>query len=133
MKIKKNNTVVEFKEREIKEIVKKFKINKFLTETTDPTIRVRKNGDIINLSENEIKKMVNYISEDRKGRKYEDKKDVVNSILKKLTTLSRMLDSTKYNLESLSTLNKIQEFLEKQIEDFEDKIDAAAQKSKEEN
>ena len=34
-----------------------------------------------------------------------------------------MLKSTKYNLESISTLHKIEEFLEKQIEDFEDKIE----------
>ena len=39
-----------------------------------------------------------------------------------------MLKTTKYNLESISTLHKIEEFLEKQIEDFEDKIEGVEAK-----
>jgi Trp operon repressor len=102
MKIRKNNKVVELTESEVKEIVNKYKITKFL-------------------------------NEDRESRRADDKKLKVGSIIVKLTTLSNMLKSTKYNLESISTLHKIEEFLEKQIEDFEDKIEGehAKQLSKE--
>ena len=40
-----------------------------------------------------------------------------------MTILSNMLKTTDTNLESISTLNKIEEFLEKTIEDLEDKIE----------
>ena len=44
------------------------------------------------------------------------------SIVRKLKELTNILNTTESNLESLSTYNRIEEFLEKTIEDFEDKI-----------
>ena len=91
MKIKKNGKVVNLTESEVKEIVKKYKIKKFL-------------------------------SEDKQTRKSIDRGNKVESIIAKLKELTNILNTTKTNLESLSTYNRIEEFLEKTIEDFEDKI-----------
>lgn len=92
-------------------------------------MRIRKNGEVINLTESEIKEIVKqykvkrFLSEDRESRKVDDKKMKVGSIITKMTILSNMLKTTDTNLESISTLNKIEEFLEKTIEDLEDKIE----------
>jgi len=92
-------------------------------------MKIKKKEKTINLTEEEVKKIINkhkinrFLSEDRESRKTEDKIIKVKSILGKLTTLSNMLKTTKYNVESLSTLNKIEEFLEKEIESFEDKLE----------
>lgn len=91
-------------------------------------MEIKKNGKIINLTEEEIKKIVTkhkinkFLSEDKISRKVEDKKIKVKSIINKLTTISNMLDSTQTNLEALITLNDLEEYLEKKIEDFEEKI-----------
>ncbi len=92
-------------------------------------MKIKKDGKVVNLTESEIKKIINqhkinnFLSEDRQSRKLDDKKLKVGSIINKMTILSNMLKTTKYNLESISTLHKIEEFLEKQIEEFEDKIE----------
>jgi len=119
MKIRKNGKTITLTEGEIKKIVQnKKEVTKF-----------KKNGKVISLNESEIKEIVNkhkinrFLTEDRESRRADDKKLKVGSIIVKLTTLSNMLKSTKYNLESIATLHKIEEFLEKQIEDFEDKIE----------
>jgi len=91
-------------------------------------MKIKKNGKIINLTEEEIKKIVTkhkinkFLSEDKISRKTEDKKIKIKSIINKLTTISNMLDSTQTNVESLITLNNLEEYLEKKIEDFEEKI-----------
>jgi len=92
-------------------------------------MKIKKDGKIVELTESEIKDIVNkhkikrFLSEDRESRKAEDKKLKVGSIITKMTILSNMLKTTSSNLESISTLNKIEEFLEKTIEDLEDKIE----------
>ena len=91
-------------------------------------MKIRKNGKTVNLTETEIKQIVNkhkinkFLSEDKVSRKVEDKKIKVKSIINKLTTISNMLDSTQTNVEALITLNDLEEYLEKKIEDFEEKI-----------
>lgn len=91
-------------------------------------MEIKKNGKIINLTEEEIKKIVTkhkinkFLSEDKLSRKIDDKKIKVKSIINKLTTISNMLDSTQTNVEALVTLNDLEEYLEKKIEDFEEKI-----------
>jgi len=91
-------------------------------------MEIKKNGKIINLTEEEIKKIVTkhkinkFLSEDKLSRKIDDKKIKVKSIINKLTTISNMLDSTQTNVEALITLNDLEEYLEKKIEDFEEKI-----------
>jgi len=92
-------------------------------------MKIKKNGKIVNLTETEVKEIINkfkikrFLSEDRESRKMDDKKMKVGSIITKMTILSNMLKTTATNLESISTLNKIEEFLEKTIEDLEDKIE----------
>ena len=92
-------------------------------------MKIKKDGKLVNLTESEVKKIINqykikrFLSEDRESRKSEDKKMKVGSIISKMTILSNMLKTTSTNLESISTLNKIEEFLEKTIEDLEDKIE----------
>ena len=92
-------------------------------------MKIKKNGKVVNLTESEIKEIVKqhkikkFLSEDRQSRKIDDKKIKVGSIITKMTILSNMLKTTNTNLESISTLNKIEEFLEKTIEDLEDKIE----------
>jgi Trp operon repressor len=92
-------------------------------------MKIKKNGEVINLTESEIREVVKqykikrFLSEDRESRKVDDKKMKVGSIITKMTILSNMLKTTDTNLESISTLNKIEEFLEKTIEDLEDKIE----------
>ena len=92
-------------------------------------MKIKKDGKLVNLTESEVKKIINQykikrlLSEDRESRKSEDKKMKVGSIISKMTILSNMLKTTSTNLESISTLNKIEEFLEKTIEDLEDKIE----------
>lgn len=92
-------------------------------------MKIKKNGKIVNLTETEVKEVINkfkikrFLSEDRESRKMDDKKMKVGSIITKMTILSNMLKTTDTNLESISTLNKIEEFLEKTIEDLEDKIE----------
>jgi len=91
-------------------------------------MEIKKNGKIINHTEEEIKKIVTkhkinkFLSEDKLSRKIDDKKIKVKSIINKLTTISNMLDSTQTNVEALITLNDLEEYLEKKIEDFEEKI-----------
>jgi hypothetical protein len=91
MKIKKNGTIVDLTESEVREIVKQYKIKSFL-------------------------------SEDRQSRRSLDRTKKVESIIAKMKELTNILNSTESNLESISTYNRIEEFLEKTIEDFEDKI-----------
>ena len=92
-------------------------------------MKIRKDGEVVSLTESEVKEIVKhykikrFLSEDRESRKSEDKKMKVGSIISKMTILSNMLKTTSTNLESISTLNKIEEFLEKTIEDLEDKIE----------
>ena len=92
-------------------------------------MKIRKDGEVVSLTESEVKEIVKqykikrFLSEDRESRKSEDKKMKVGSIITKMTILSNMLKTTSTNLESISTLNKIEEFLEKTIEDLEDKIE----------
>ena len=92
-------------------------------------MKIRKDGEVVSLTESEVKEIVKqykikrFLSEDRASRKSEDKKMKVGSIITKMTILSNMLKTTSTNLESISTLNKIEEFLEKTIEDLEDKIE----------
>ena len=91
-------------------------------------MKIKKNGKVINLTESEVKEIVKqfkikkFLSEDRQSRRSDDKDSKIKSIVKKLKELTNILNSTETNLESISTYNRIEEFLEKTIEDFEDKI-----------
>ncbi len=89
---------------------------------------IKKNGSVVNLTESEVKEIVKqykikrFLSEDKQSRRSEDKDSKIKSIVRKLKELTNILNTTESNLESLSTYNRIEEFLEKTIEDFEDKI-----------
>ena len=89
---------------------------------------IKKNGSVVNLTESEVKEIVKqykikrFLSEDKQSRRSEDKESKIKSIVGKLKELTNILNTTESNLESLSTYNRIEEFLEKTIEDFEDKI-----------
>jgi hypothetical protein len=91
-------------------------------------MKIKKNGKVVNLTESEVKEIVKqfkikkFLSEDRQARRSDDKDSKIKSIVKKLKELTNILNSTETNLESISTYNRIEEFLEKTIEDFEDKI-----------
>ena len=91
-------------------------------------MKIKKNGKVVNLTESEVKEIVKqfkikkFLSEDRQSRRSDDKDSKIKSIVKKLKELTNILNSTETNLESISTYNRIEEFLEKTIEDFEDKI-----------
>ena len=91
-------------------------------------MKIKKNGKVVNLTESEVKEIVKqykikkFLSEDRQSRRSEDKESKIKSIVGKLKELTNILNTTESNLESLSTYNRIEEFLEKTIEDFEDKI-----------
>ena len=91
-------------------------------------MKIKKNGTVVNLTESEIKEIVkqykikSFLSEDRQSRKSLDRTKKVESIIAKMKELTNILNTTESNLESISTYNRIEEFLEKTIEDFEDKI-----------
>ena len=91
-------------------------------------MKIKKNGSVVNLTESEVKEIVKqykikkFLSEDKQSRRTEDKESKIKSIVGKLKELTNILNTTESNLESLSTYNRIEEFLEKTIEDFEDKI-----------
>jgi hypothetical protein len=91
-------------------------------------MKIKKNGKVINLTESEIKEIVkqykikSFLSEDRQSRRSLDRSKKVESIIAKMKELTNILNTTESNLESISTYNRIEEFLEKTIEDFEDKI-----------
>lgn len=91
-------------------------------------MKIRKNGTVINLTESEIKEIVkqykikSFLSEDRQSRRSLDRKSKIDSIINKMKELTNILNTTESNLESISTYNRIEEFLERTIEDFEDKI-----------
>ena len=91
-------------------------------------MKIKKNGKVINLTESEVKEIVKqfkikkFLYEDRQSRKSLDRSKKVESIIAKMKELTNILNTTESNLESISTYNRIEEFLEKTIEDFEDKI-----------
>ena len=82
-------------------------------------MKIKKNGKVEIVKQFKIKK---FLYEDRQSRRSDDKDSKIKSIVKKLKELTNILNSTETNLESISTYNRIEEFLEKTIEDFEDKI-----------